>query len=232
MMDKQAIINKIRKCLALTKSANEHEAAAALRQAQKLMELHRVSDTDILIADVAESGAKSGSTRKPAMWEAALATMIGMAFACPPFFKSGWPAGQWVFVGVGANAEVAQYAFCVLLRQLRKSRAVFIKGECKRLVKTSKVRRADLFCDAWVRAATSKVHAMAGQDGDAAAIETFMLTHYPSLSAMKLVDRNEGRNLREKDWDAVGAGRAAGNSVRLNRGVGAAAGPTLIGEPT
>ena len=35
MTDKDAILGKIRKCLRLSKSSNEHEAAAALRQAQK-----------------------------------------------------------------------------------------------------------------------------------------------------------------------------------------------------
>lgn len=230
-MDKQAIINKIRKCLALTNSANEHEAAAALRHAQKLMEIHRVSDTDMLVAGVTEAGAKAGGSRKPARWEAGLASMIGMAFGCPIFFRggAGAPVGQWIFVGVGANAEVAQYAFSVLLRQVRKGRAAFIKGECKRLIKSSKVRRADLFCNAWVGAASSKVHAMAGQEGDSAAIDAYMLQHYPAMSKMELVDRNASRNLRVKDWDAVSAGSAAGTRVQLNRGVGAAC-PTMIGN--
>ena len=37
------ILDKIKKCLVLASSANEHEAAAALRQAQKLMEAHGIS---------------------------------------------------------------------------------------------------------------------------------------------------------------------------------------------
>jgi hypothetical protein len=38
-----AIIRKIEKCLALSKSSNEHEAAAALRQATKLMEAYNIT---------------------------------------------------------------------------------------------------------------------------------------------------------------------------------------------
>ena len=37
-MDKKTAIDKIRKCLALSKSAEPHEAAAAMRQAQKAMD--------------------------------------------------------------------------------------------------------------------------------------------------------------------------------------------------
>jgi hypothetical protein len=35
-MDRETALTKIKKCLALAKSSNEHEAAAAMRQAQKL----------------------------------------------------------------------------------------------------------------------------------------------------------------------------------------------------
>lgn len=228
-MDKKTVINKIRKCLALAASANEHEAAAALRQAQKLMELHRVSDSDMLAAGVGESKASAGAIKKPSNWEGALAAMIADAFACHLIFQNNWTAGKWVFVGVGANAEVADYAFSVLLRQVRKNRATFIKGECKRLIPTSKTRRADLFCLAWVRTAANKVHAFVGGDSDVAAINAYLLLHYPSLKKMEMRDRNEGRTLRVKDWDAVNAGSAAGRGVQLNRSVGGAA-STMIGH--
>lgn len=46
-MDRAKILDKIKKCLALSKSPNEHEAAAALRQAQKLMERHGITERDI-----------------------------------------------------------------------------------------------------------------------------------------------------------------------------------------
>ncbi|MFC0020178.1 DUF2786 domain-containing protein [Neisseria gonorrhoeae] len=41
-MDKEKVLDKIKKCLALGRSANEHEAAQALRQAQALMEKYKV----------------------------------------------------------------------------------------------------------------------------------------------------------------------------------------------
>ncbi len=47
MNDKQKVLDKIAKCLALSKSANEHEAAAALRQAQKLMVAHALTEEDV-----------------------------------------------------------------------------------------------------------------------------------------------------------------------------------------
>lgn len=46
-MDKNKVIEKIKKCMALGKSSNPHEAAAALRQAQKMMNAHGLTEDDI-----------------------------------------------------------------------------------------------------------------------------------------------------------------------------------------
>lgn len=46
-MDKQRIIEKIKKCMALGESSNANEAAAALRQAQKMMNMHGLTEDDI-----------------------------------------------------------------------------------------------------------------------------------------------------------------------------------------
>lgn len=51
-MDKNKAIEKIKKCLALGKSANEHEAAQALKQAQALMREYGISDADVALSDI------------------------------------------------------------------------------------------------------------------------------------------------------------------------------------
>ena len=46
-MDRAKLLSKIEKCLRLSKSSEPHEAAAALRQAQKMMELHGISEAEL-----------------------------------------------------------------------------------------------------------------------------------------------------------------------------------------
>lgn len=53
-MDKEKVLDKIKKCLALGKSANEHEAAQALKQAQALMPKYEISDADVALSDIGE----------------------------------------------------------------------------------------------------------------------------------------------------------------------------------
>ena len=217
-MHKDKIIEKIRKCLALSSSANQHEAAAALRQAQKMMELHRVSDTDLLAAGVGEASSHAGASRRPSNWEGLLATMISLAFGCRIVFVSARGGGNWRFIGMGASAEIAQYAFAVLFRQLRRSRATFIKEKCKRLIPASKTRRADLFCLAWVREVEKRAQAMAAASGATEAISAYMLAHYPNLTNKKMRERNADRSLRR--WRAPARSRTSTCSAQARRSTG------------
>lgn len=140
-IDSAAIIAKIKKCLALSRSSNEHEAASALRQAQLLMREHGITDLDIEHADILEDVARSRASSKPATWECRVASMIAIAFGCEMFFRGRISPhlGEWRFVGFGPSAEIARYAFEVLMRQVKRARANHINTALKRC---GAVRRA------------------------------------------------------------------------------------------
>lgn len=230
-MDKQTIIDKIKKCLALSTSSNEHEAAIALSQARKLMEAHGITGLDIDAAAASERKAKSGATTRPANWETALAVKVGDAFGCTVIFCGGWwnKAGEWCFIGCGTAPEIAQYAFTVLHRQAKRARDEHIKTKLKRCKTATKTRRADLFSEAWVFAVTGKIAKFASNEEQKVSIDAYMLKHHPDLRDLKARDRNEGRNLRDHEYGDVDAGRRAGKDAQLNRGVGGADQFTAIG---
>jgi hypothetical protein len=230
MIDKEKIIGKIRKCLALAASSNEHEAAAAMRQAQKLMEMHNVEHTELLAAGATECAAHAGATKTPATWENNLAMTVSDAFGCRLLFQGSWGGGKWKFIGTGARPEIAQYAFSVLFRQLRRSRASFIKEKCKRLKPSSKTRRADLYCMAWTNAVASKAQAMSISPEEAEVLDAYMLQQYPETAELKSRDRTQGRKLSSNDWNAYAHGAAAGRNAQLNHGVSGSACPALIGN--
>ena len=74
-MEHEKIIDKIKKCLALSNSDNPHEAAAGLRQAQKLMQMHGLNELDIELSDVQEMRAKASNAGVVA-WESLLANLV------------------------------------------------------------------------------------------------------------------------------------------------------------
>lgn len=224
MTNRENIIRKIKKCLALSASSNEHEAAAALRQAQKLMEQFNISDLDVQASEVGEKRARAGAIKSPANWESGLASRVADAMGCQIVFRRNYLKGygEWSFIGSGVMPEVADYAFKVLFRQCKAARAEHIKARLKRCKHATKTRRADLYCEGWVLSVAGKINAFAGNDTNKAAVEAYMATHYPTLSDLKSRDRNEGRNLRDHEYDDVVAGQRAGRDAQLNRGVGGA----------
>lgn len=225
MTDKDKILDKIRKCMALSASSNEHEAAAALRQARALMEKHGITDTDVLASAAGQARTKAGGASRPAIWEAQLAAATAAIFGCESFFGEGaaWAGrpGQWVFIGTGARYEVAKYCFEVLLRQVKRARAEHIKAVLRRCRPATKTRRADLFCQGWVTSAVSKAEKLALPEEEEQALNAYLAKTYPSLQEITVTRRNEKKRMSETDWLDFARGARSGSAVELNRGVGA-----------
>lgn len=222
MSDKATILEKIKKCLALSSSSNEHEAAVALRQAQKLMELHGITDLDVQASQAQEEKAKAGAKSKPSAWEDRLASRVGALFKCRVIFNPSWSCGHWAFVGCGASPELAKYTFTVLLRQVKRARDAYIKSNLKRCKTVTKTRRADSFCVGWVFSAFVAIKDFGQPDEKTEqAIEAYIATKYGELISLKPNDRNGNRMTDESHRDFL-AGHRSGCDVQLNRGVGSA----------
>lgn len=219
-MDRNKALDKIKKCLRLATSANPHEAAAAMRQAQALMQKHGIGQTDVSMADVMECTAVAGSKKTPAKWEVLLANTVSNAYACKVLFAGG--VGRWNFIG--EMAEVAGYTMTVLLRQVRQARRDFTLSKLQRCKHVTKVRRADVFCEAWVHAVHEQVKTFAGGK-ISLAVEQYLARHYPDLA-----------QLRHRDWNTTSRRKAgvraindamhgllAAADVRLNHGMTTAA---------
>jgi len=225
-MDQNKAIEKIRKCLALAGSSNPHEAAAAMRQAQALMEKFQVDSADLLAAEATEEGCRSGAKSRPASWETSLANLVSKAFGCHLLFQETWSAGNWKFIGVAPGPEIASYTMSILLREVRKARNSYIADKLKRCKTATKTKRADLFCNGWVQAVWEKVHAFAGVKPQAA-IDAYMAKQYPELGKLESRNRNADTKPSQRASNDVLSGIEAAASVTLNQGMGAETRPLL-----
>jgi hypothetical protein len=215
-MDRQKALEKIKKCLRLAASSNPNEAAAAMRQARAMMEKYRIEDADVLITDVIESSARSGAKTRPVAWEAGLAEVVGKAYCCSFLFLSG--RGEYRFIG--EMAEVASYTMTILLRQIRQARRDYIADHLARCKASTKTKRADVFCNAWVWKVRSSVWAFAGSEEPSAAAATYMAKHYPELSSFRPVDRSgDKKRMSQRDYQDAARGIKAAEGVQLNHGV-------------
>lgn len=163
----------------------------------------------------------------PASWESRLAHGIDETFGTQHLFVQG--TGEWLFVGVGAAAEIAGYSMTVMLRQVRNARKLYMDTKLTRCGRTNKTRRADLYCDAWVYSAISKVMRLCVSDEDTAAVKAYIEKTYTDTSTLKARDRNADRRLSNRDFVDIEAGSRDGQGVHLHKGVSADAGPALLG---
>lgn len=215
-MDRNKALDKIKKCLRLAASANPHEAAAAMRQAQALMREHGIGQADVDMSSVEESTAIAGAKQTPPKWEAQLARTVATAYACKVIFAAG--IGRWNFVG--EVAEVASYTMTVLLRQVRQARRDFTLTKLKNCKKTTKTKRGDVFSEAWVSAVYEQVMTFANCELSPA-VELYLAHHYPALVKQLPRDRNaagRGRAGIRAISDAM-HGLLAASDVRLNHGM-------------
>jgi len=128
IMDKTAIIEKVRKLLALSNSCNEHEAALAARHVQRLLSEHNLamSDIEASVENSAADRVELSAARNLPKWVRALSGGIGSAFDCQVLHMPS--RGNLVFIGVGADPEVASYTFTYLERTVRRLCASYLKS--------------------------------------------------------------------------------------------------------
>jgi len=126
-VDKEKIVDRIRKLLALAQSDNEHEAASAAANAQRLLSEHNLS------MDQVELEAEAGSAKfihvplpsRLAPWTIQLFASVAEAFDCRGLQEPCQKRG--LFVGVGADPKVAAFTFDYLERALKKLSSSFMK---------------------------------------------------------------------------------------------------------
>lgn len=219
--DRKKALDKIKKCLRLSSSANENEAAAALRQARKLMSMYHITDDDVLASEASEASANARCNYNPPMWENALAQLVADAFQCKVFFAASWRRGTWRFVGCGAAPELSQFAFEVLLRQLKRARSEYLQTRLKRCKPYRKTQRADVYCVGWVSAVRRQVEIFAQSDQQCLAIEKYLEINYPDLCTHEVqLRRKSGKGLNAQESEDYFNGRKQGAKANLHRPMG------------
>ncbi|BDM23666.1 DUF2786 domain-containing protein [Pseudomonas sp. LRP2-20] len=235
----ERVIRKIKRCLALSKSSNENEAATAMRQAQALMCEYRLTELDVRLSDVDEvQSEKSRANRRPT-WDRHLSGIVARVFGCRPLSYRHWcdNSGRMVeralFVGVTPAPQIAMYAYETLLAKLTQARRDYVAQ-----VRSGKSRSAyspetagDHFAIAWVSVVHSKIHQLVPCGEEDPAIEQHsngrdlmeVESQDKALIEQYLAGKEIGKLRKaravELDMAAQIAGMLAGQRVELNPGM-------------
>lgn len=219
------IISRIRKLLALGKSSNSHEAAAALSKAQELMTQHGLTEAAIEISEITFSKMKTASSAKVLPeYIVMLANLIARTFGVKAIFERNI---KWVdyrfqaegfieFAGPGSRPEVASYAYSVLGRQLARDRAAFLKAHKRLKKRGTRIERADVFCVGWVMAVSDVVAEYPMPKTERDLIDKAVVIHCGELTDGKVKSVHlAGRTLGD-----FHRGMESGSKARLHAGMG------------
>lgn len=224
-MTRDEALKKIKKCLALSRSANENEAATALRQAQALMAEFKLQAIDVSLSAVGEAKARASSPATNA-WELRLVHLIAEAFGCEQFTEITGrynDAGNyqrqrfWVFVGIGAAHTIAAYAAEVLVRQCSRQRLAHIAKQPRNCKPITKTVRGDQFATGWVAGVQAEVRAFSQPASDKQLLLTYMEREHGELQQGSVRNTLKGRKL---GLGHFAAGFQAGQDTKLQRGIG------------
>lgn len=234
--DLDKVIRKIQKCLALSKSSNAGEAANALRQAQKMMELYNVTAEGLVLSDVDVTRANSTACTKPPEWELTLAHLVAKAFGCHLLWLSGVfdsirnrdiAKGRWEFVGLKHQAQIAAYSMDVLRRQLLRSRDAYMSEWKLHNYGASlkeKISASTTFSVGFVTNVARQVHSLTPHTADVeqainAKTEALLGPQETRKKNLKPTGREGG------SWEDFEAGKKAGESATLHRPMNAPGNP-------
>jgi hypothetical protein len=212
-VEHRKIIDKICKCLRLSESGNPHEAAMALRQANRLMQKYRVSEELVRKAIVEESVVDIGQTYTPPFWVLALANLVADTFECRVFVARHYGRRpEYRFLGLDLTPELATYTFEVLLRQLAQAREEFIAG-LDLADATESERRGDVFAQAWLFRVARTVDNFASSSEVLATVDAHIQAEHGET-----VDLTQEPVAPEnRDYEDILSGMRAANEVSLFR---------------
>ena len=225
-MNKEKILDKIKKCLALSKSANEHNAAQALKQAQALMEKYEVNAVDIALSEVSEQGADRRMAFTLANWQWGVANMLADIFGCQSYQRGK----TMMFYGIGNRAEISAYAFDVVYRQISADRRKFLKN-CRARKQAHRTYLADRFCEGWLTGALGTVKKFEMSAEEKAVMDGYVKKEHPDMVEARTRDAKLSILKRSKmEYEALVQGMESGKQVQLHHAMNGTDGVKQIGE--
>lgn len=220
--EQEKIIERVRKLLALAaegSGASEHEAATAAAKAQELLLRHNLNAAHLEeVRDAVDNKIIDDHDSYSMGWRSSLIFAIANSTGCRAVqwtdYRHSFGKKFHIF-GEPANIEVATYLYSYLTRELMRlspKPAASAKGHAFRMgaVHTVALRLRQTFSE--FQNASDETRALVVTMSEA--VNKALAEKYPKL--------NKGRGGSISDNEAYRAGREAGKSIELRRGVSGA----------
>lgn len=206
------VFEKIKKCLALSKSSNENEATIALKQAKLLMDRNNLTLSDVELSNINKKTLITDLKRLRFL-EVKLAKMVSEVFECG-FYIDG--NRNFHFYGVDPNNEIAIYAYKVLVPILKKARKEYVSALHKNTKLKNKRALGNSYSLGWIQSVRSKCIPLHPNKK----IEELLKKYSEEKLSLKDINwkKTQGLN-KHKELEAQVAGYVDGKDVALYSGM-------------
>ncbi len=216
--EQKKIFEKIQKCLNLGTSTNSHEAAAALRQAQKLMSMHGISEADLSLAGYSDKTVEcpiQANIKKIPLHLNRFLNLIESAFGVKAIIGANIRISDASYriryFGPTHRVEMAAYAHTVMFRAMNSAWAKFLAAHPN--VRGHRGARMS-FMLGWISAIDEKVTAIGFPENEVAATDLAIKNFYGK-------ELDVSKSSGTKWFGAIGrAGADAAASFEINRPMG------------
>jgi Protein of unknown function (DUF2786). len=132
-----SVVDKVQKLLALSKSSNAHEAAAAAAMANKLIDQYRLSEADLEVHGQNEEPLEEDEgylyeSGKVTPWKMTLMSVLVKHYGLAHWNDATWASGRQVsrfkLVGRKSDIAVAKYMFTWLTAECQRISMLEAKG--------------------------------------------------------------------------------------------------------
>ena len=208
----------------LTESCNPNEAAAALRQARRLMDKHNISETDIRAVQMEEASTEKGHHFNPPFWTLALSDIVAKAFDCRVLIGRRYgKQPEYRFIGLDCAPTVASYTFTVLFRKLEQARETFLPEPID-IDQVELNRRKDVFAQAWLFRVACKVKDFVADETACEVVDEYVQEMYGNTEELN----QEATETENGDYDDILSGMQAAEEVELYRSMSSLFPPALL----
>lgn len=220
--EKKRIIDKVHKCLRLSKSSEPHEAAAALRQAQKFMAAYGITEEDLDGTSYGHDERRfpANKTKGVPPYISALVNLIADAFGVRPILGTHFTGkcATWRvrYFGPTHRVQMAAYAHDVIHRACLAAWETYATQHPHLKLRGQAGHKAG-FRLGWLASVREKVQAIGFTDDEKLGTDRAMQRVYGRTEMATL-----GGTKSRLGVNAYGAGTAAGASFDIHRPMGGA----------
>lgn len=224
-MSNDKVLDKIKKCLALAASPNSNEAATALRQAQKLMAKHGITETTIADSSIAEGQIHLKSAKRMSIEETWLLSICMSVFGVKVLRAKG-DLHVRIF-GEKDAIEVCKYAYDVLNTQLTYATEK-MRTELKLQGNSGGELRRKLgtYRKGWLSEVNDKVEKL----HDPKMEESIDRVMRAAVGNVKLKSKTTRYSVNHEDANVYEKGRRDGEKASLNRAMSGSQQQARIGN--